>query len=121
MVRRYWRRGRRAFRKCWVRRECISILAMRFIAALFLRFVERAPILKPTAYVLIIFIGLKLLAAASEYEAYIRGETLARSVDFDGVDGASATTAGNGAGAQGTASAATIEGRELRIGLARAA
>ena len=42
---------------------CISILAMRFIAALFLRFIERAPILKPTAYVLVIFIGLKLLVS----------------------------------------------------------
>ena len=40
---------------------CVSILAMRFIAGLFLRFIERAPILKPTAYVLIIFIGAKLL------------------------------------------------------------
>jgi isoleucyl-tRNA synthetase len=50
----------------------------------------------------------ELLAAASEHEAYIRGETLARSVAF-----------ADGAG--DAASAATIEGRELRIGLARAA
>lgn len=42
---------------------CISILAMRFIAGLFLRFIERAPILRPTAYVLVIFIGLKLLVS----------------------------------------------------------
>ena len=42
---------------------CISILAMRFIATLFLRFIERAPILKPTAYVLVIFIGAKLLVS----------------------------------------------------------
>src|SRR4051794_3394209 len=50
----------------------------------------------------------ELLAAASEHEDYIRGETLARSVAF-----------ADGAG--DAASAATIEGRELRIGLARAA
>jgi len=42
---------------------CISILAMRFVAVLFLKFIERAPILKPTAYVLVIFIGLKLLVS----------------------------------------------------------
>jgi isoleucyl-tRNA synthetase len=48
----------------------------------------------------------ELLAAASEHAAYIRGETLAESLDF-GTDG------GNGP-------AAVIEGRELRIDLARA-
>ena len=63
-----------------------------------------------------------LLAAASEHEAYIRGETLARSVDFGGVAATELTAAGgNGAAAANSASAATIEGRELRIALARAA
>jgi isoleucyl-tRNA synthetase len=49
----------------------------------------------------------ELLAAASEHAAYIRGETLAESLDFDGADG--------------DGPAAVIEGRELRIDLARAA
>ncbi len=40
---------------------CISILAMRFVAGLFLKLVDRFPILRTTAYVLVIFIGLKLL------------------------------------------------------------
>src|SRR3954463_9119689 len=42
----------------------------------------------------------ELLAAARAHEAYIRGETLARSLDY---------------GADGDASRALIEGRELRI------
>ena len=46
----------------------------------------------------------ELLAAAREHERYVSGETLARSVAYgDGDD----------------ANAATIEGRELLIGLAR--
>ena len=39
----------------------ISILAMRYVAGIFLKLLERHPILKPTAYILVIFIGLKLL------------------------------------------------------------
>jgi YkoY family integral membrane protein len=39
----------------------ISILAMRYVAGIFLKLLGRYPILKPTAYVLVIFIGLKLL------------------------------------------------------------
>lgn len=38
----------------------ISILAMRFVASLFLRLVDRFPVLRQTAYVLVVFIGLKL-------------------------------------------------------------
>ncbi|MEP7200283.1 MAG: hypothetical protein ABI874_10720 [Chloroflexota bacterium] len=41
----------------------ISILAMRYVAGLFLKLIVRFPILKPTAYVLIIFIGLKLVVS----------------------------------------------------------
>jgi YkoY family integral membrane protein len=41
----------------------ISILAMRFVASLFLRLVDRFPVLRQTAYVLVVFIGLKLLAS----------------------------------------------------------
>ena len=47
----------------------------------------------------------ELLEAARAHEAYIAGETLATSVSYDG-DSAGETT--------------TIEGRELRIGVARA-
>ena len=47
----------------------------------------------------------ELLAAAREHEAYVAGEALAVEVSYDG----------NGAGEP-----ATIEGRELRIGLTRA-
>jgi isoleucyl-tRNA synthetase len=47
----------------------------------------------------------ELLAAAREHEAYIAGETLATSVGY---------------GADGAGEKATIEGRELRIGLSRA-
>jgi len=46
----------------------------------------------------------ELLAAAREHEGYVAGETLARSVAYGDGDG----------------SAASIEGRELRIGLTRA-
>jgi isoleucyl-tRNA synthetase len=46
-----------------------------------------------------------LLAAAREYEDYLKGEVLARTLGFD---------------ADGDGVAATIEGRELRILLARA-
>ena len=49
----------------------------------------------------------ELLAAASEHEATIAGETLARSLSTGGADGA--------------ASEATVEGRTLRIALRRAA
>ncbi|MDP9293558.1 MAG: DUF5915 domain-containing protein, partial [Actinomycetota bacterium] len=47
----------------------------------------------------------ELLAAAREHESYVAGETLARSVAYGDGDGSSA---------------ASIEGRELRIGLTRA-
>ncbi|MFL5906643.1 MAG: DUF5915 domain-containing protein, partial [Solirubrobacterales bacterium] len=47
----------------------------------------------------------ELLAAAREHEAYIAGETLATSVGY---------------GADGAGEKATIEGRELRIGVAKA-
>ena len=47
----------------------------------------------------------ELLAAAREHEGYVTGETLATSVAYGDGDGGSA---------------ATIEGRELLIGLARA-
>jgi len=47
----------------------------------------------------------ELLAAARAHEDYVRGETLARSLAFD---------------ADGASSVATIEGRELRIAVARA-
>jgi isoleucyl-tRNA synthetase len=47
----------------------------------------------------------ELLEAARAYEDYVRGETLARSLSFD---------------ADGDASSAVIEGRELRIAVARA-
>jgi isoleucyl-tRNA synthetase len=46
----------------------------------------------------------ELLAAAREYERYVAGETLATEVGYEASDGA----------------AATIEGRELRIAVARA-
>ncbi len=49
----------------------------------------------------------ELLAAAGEHADYIRAETLAESLDFGGTDG--------------DGPAAVIEGRELRIDLARAA
>ncbi|HWT93229.1 MAG TPA: isoleucine--tRNA ligase [Solirubrobacteraceae bacterium] len=48
-----------------------------------------------------------LLAAAQAHEAYVTGEVLATSVAYDGA-------------VNGTAEAATIEGRELRIALTRA-
>ena len=47
----------------------------------------------------------ELLAAAREHESYIAGETLASSVDY---------------GADGAGERATIEGRELRIGVSKA-
>jgi isoleucyl-tRNA synthetase len=47
----------------------------------------------------------ELLEAARAYEDYVRGETLARSLSFE---------------LDGSASSATIEGRELRIAVARA-
>jgi isoleucyl-tRNA synthetase len=47
----------------------------------------------------------ELLAAAREHESYIAGETLASSVDY---------------GADGAGEKATIEGRELRIGVSKA-
>ena len=46
----------------------------------------------------------ELLEAAREHQAYLAGETLATSVAYEGADGA----------------AATIDGRELRIGIERA-
>jgi isoleucyl-tRNA synthetase len=46
----------------------------------------------------------ELLAAATAHESYVKGETLARTVDYGDGDGA----------------AATIEGRELRISVSRA-
>ena len=52
----------------------ISILAMRYVAGLFLKLLERHPILKPTAYVLVIFIGLKLLVSLVNIELS-EGET----------------------------------------------
>jgi len=48
----------------------------------------------------------ELLGATREHESYVAGETLALSVDYDGDDG------DNG-------EVATIDGRELRIGVAR--
>lgn len=41
----------------------ISILAMRYVAGLFLRLVDKFPVLRTTAYVLVVFIGGKLLAS----------------------------------------------------------
>ena len=46
----------------------------------------------------------EVLAAARAYEGYIKGETLAQQLAFDG---------------DGTGAAATIDGLELQIGLAR--
>jgi YkoY family integral membrane protein len=46
----------------------ISILAMRYVAGIFLKLLERHPILKPTAYLLVIFIGLKLLVSLVNIE-----------------------------------------------------
>ncbi len=51
----------------------------------------------------------ELVAAAREHEDYVTGETLAVSVAYDGD------------GRAGDAAGATIEGRELRIALTRAA
>jgi len=41
----------------------ISILAIRFIAGLFLNLLERHPILRVTAYLIVLFIGIKLLVS----------------------------------------------------------
>ncbi len=57
----------------------------------------------------------ELLAAARAFERYVSGETLATSVAYDGLDGGAA----DGETADG-GGAATIEGRELRVGVARA-
>ncbi len=40
----------------------ISILSMRFVAGVFLGWLERFPILRTTAYLLVLFIGAKLIA-----------------------------------------------------------
>jgi isoleucyl-tRNA synthetase len=58
----------------------------------------------------------ELLRAAREHEGYVAGETLATSVTYD--DGGGVDPHG---GAGGRAEPATIERRELRIGVARAA
>jgi isoleucyl-tRNA synthetase len=47
----------------------------------------------------------ELLEAAREHQAYLAGETLATSIAYEGADGA----------------VASIDGRELRIGIERAA
>jgi isoleucyl-tRNA synthetase len=51
-----------------------------------------------------------LLEAVRAHEAYVTGETLATSLELEA----------DGAGADGAAAGATIEGRELRIGVVRA-
>jgi len=46
---------------------CISIIAMRFLAGVTLRWLDTFPILRTTAYLLILFIGAKLLAGAAGF------------------------------------------------------
>jgi YkoY family integral membrane protein len=46
----------------------ISILAMRYVAGLFLRLINRFPVLRTTAYILIVFIGAKLLVGVAGFE-----------------------------------------------------
>jgi YkoY family integral membrane protein len=46
---------------------CISILAMRFLAGVCLRWLNSFPILRTTAYVLLLFIGAKLLAGLAGF------------------------------------------------------
>jgi YkoY family integral membrane protein len=46
----------------------VSILAMRFVAGLFLRWLEVFPILRTTAYLLVLFVGGKLLASVWGFE-----------------------------------------------------
>jgi len=47
---------------------CISIVAMRFLAGAWLRWLDRIPILRTTAYVLLLFIGSKLLASVLGFD-----------------------------------------------------
>ncbi len=47
---------------------CVSIVAMRFVAGIFLRWLERLPTLRTTAYLLVLFIGAKLSASALGYD-----------------------------------------------------
>ncbi len=46
---------------------CISIIAMRFLAGVSLRWLNTFPILRTTAYLLILFIGAKLLVGAAGF------------------------------------------------------
>ena len=46
----------------------ISIIAMRYVAGIFLRLVDRFPVLRTTAYILVIFIGAKLLISLGGIE-----------------------------------------------------
>jgi YkoY family integral membrane protein len=46
----------------------ISIVAMRLVAGIFLRWLERFPVLRTTAYLLVLFIGAKLSASALGYD-----------------------------------------------------
>ena len=88
---------------------CISILAMRFIAVWFLKFIERAPILKPTAYVLVIFIGLKLLVS-------LAGIELNEYVTFAGVIGIIAAALLFDRFQKGSATARTVAAEAVRRG-----
>ncbi|MCW5881132.1 MAG: DUF475 domain-containing protein [Anaerolineae bacterium] len=47
---------------------CISILAIRFVAGIFLKLLDRFPILRLTAYLIVVFIGLKLLVSLLGFE-----------------------------------------------------
>ncbi len=47
---------------------CISILAIRFVAGVFLKLLDRFPILRLTAYLIVVFIGLKLLVSLLGFE-----------------------------------------------------
>ena len=46
----------------------ISILAIRFVAGIFLNLLERFPILRLTAYIIVMFIGVKLLLGLAGWE-----------------------------------------------------
>ena len=47
---------------------CISILAIRFVAGIFLKLLDRFPVLRLTAYLIVVFIGLKLLVSLLGFE-----------------------------------------------------
>lgn len=48
----------------------ISILAIRFVAGVFLNLLDRFPILRTTAYLIVLFIGIKLLVSLLGYEIH---------------------------------------------------